>query len=521
MSVDCRVVALLAMTKSRLPLIIRPAMNLNMGEQSRQLGNSRLWFWGLLTLAIALRIAAFDPYATHHADETIQYLEQAHRMVFGYGVVPWEFRYFIRSWLIPLMMVPPMALGEAIDPGGTLYLILPRAMVALINLSPVVAAWFIGARQSRQHAIVAMAVMAVWVECVYFSVHILSESLATSLFLAAAALLHDKAKFRAIVAAGFLMGLAGLMRFQFAPAIAIYAAMVAGRDRRLWKGLLAGGLPVVALGAGIDMAMGLTPYEWILTNYRMNIGEGRMREIGGVSTSHYLDAVVHFWGWAVPVIAVFVALAWRRHKALIVMAIVNIAVHQLIGHKEYRYLWLSMQTLLLVAALGSVNALHLTIGRRRLDNPDGLKPALWLIGGWAAASLLLATGSTYRVDWRQGGAPSRLAAAAMRDPAVCGLGVPRREYTLFGYALLHRRKPIFLIPEQGRVSLADPANMSTGFNAMLSWADLPQPKGFPVKTGCRGGPRDRICLYRRPGGCVVDPVNRPYLYQETLLRFDR
>ena len=68
-------------------------------------------------------------YATHHPDETIQYLEQAHRIVFGYGVVPWEFRYFIRSWLIPLLLVPPMALGEAINPGGTLYLILPRAMV--------------------------------------------------------------------------------------------------------------------------------------------------------------------------------------------------------------------------------------------------------------------------------------------------------------------------------------------------------------------------------------------------------
>ena len=201
-----------------------------------------------------------------------------------------------------------------------------------------------------------MAVMAVWVECVYFSVHILSESMATSLFLAAAALLHGKARMRAIVAAGLLMGLAGLMRFQFAPAIALYAAMVAGRDRRLWKGLLAGGLPVVALGAGIDVAMGLTPYEWILTNYRMNIGEGRMREIGGISHSHYLFATIHFWKWAALIIPVLVALAWKQHKALIVMAIANIAAHQLIGHKEYRYLWLSMQTLLLVAALGSVNA---------------------------------------------------------------------------------------------------------------------------------------------------------------------
>ena len=492
-----------------------------MGEQSQALGNARLWFWGLMTLAVALRIAAFDPYATHHPDETIQYLEQAHRIVFGYGVVPWEFRYFIRSWLIPLLLVPPMALGEAIDPGGTLYLILPRAMVSLINLAPLIAAWFIGARHSRQHAIVAMAVMAVWVECVYFSVHILSESMATSLFLAAAALVHSKARMRAVAAAGLLMGLAGLMRFQFAPAIALYAAMVAGRDPRLWKGLLAGGLPVVALGAGIDVAMGLTPYEWILTNYRMNIGEGRMREIGGISHSHYLFATIHFWKWAALIIPVLVALAWKQHKALIVMALANIAVHQLIGHKEYRYLWLSMQVLLLVAALGSVNALRMTIGGKRLADPEGPKPTLWLIAGWSAASMLLATSAIYRLDWRDSGAPARLAARAMRDPAVCGIGVPRREYTLFGYATLHRPKPIFLIPEEGRVSLANPGRAGRGFNAMLSWAGRSPPYGYPMKAGCQGGPRDRICLYRRSGGCTIDLANRPYLYQETLMRFDR
>jgi hypothetical protein len=492
-----------------------------MGEQSRQLGNSRLWFWGLLTLAVALRIAAFNPYAAHHADETIQYLEQAHRIVFGYGVVPWEFRYFIRSWLIPLLLVPPMALGEAIDPGGTLYLILPRAMVALINLSPVIAAWFIGARQSRQHAIVAMAAMAVWVESVYFSVHILSESLATSLFLAAAALLHSKAKMRALVAAGLLMGLAGLMRFQFAPAIALYAAMVAGRDIRLWKGLLAGGLPVVALGAAIDLAMGLTPYEWILTNYRMNIGEGRMREIGGISHIHYWDAVIHYWKWAALVIPVLAAMAWKKQRALIVMAVANIAVHQLIGHKEYRYLWLSMQALLLVAALGSVNLLHLPIGGKRVADPDGTKPTLWLVAGWGLMSMLLATSPTYRLDWRDSGDPARLGAPSKKDPAVCGLAVPRREYTQFGYALLHRPKPIFLLPDDGPVTLAAPGKAASGFNAILSWAGRPQPDGFPIKAGCLGGQRDRICLYRRPGACSVDATSRFYRYQDTLLRFDR
>ena len=77
-----------------------------------------LLFWLILLVAVALRLSAVTLYGTHHPDEAFQYLEQGHRLVFDYGLVPWEFRYFIRSWLIPLMLSVPMALGEAVQPGG-------------------------------------------------------------------------------------------------------------------------------------------------------------------------------------------------------------------------------------------------------------------------------------------------------------------------------------------------------------------------------------------------------------------
>ncbi len=104
-----------------------------MGAQSSIARTERMWFWAIMAAAVVLRISAFNSYSAHAPDELIQYLEQAHRIVFGYGVVPWEFREFIRSWLIPLMLVPPMQFGEWLDPGGPLYLVLPRAMVAVIE----------------------------------------------------------------------------------------------------------------------------------------------------------------------------------------------------------------------------------------------------------------------------------------------------------------------------------------------------------------------------------------------------
>ena len=477
------------------------------------------WFWGLLGIAVVLRFAAFNTYAAHHQDETIQYLEQAHRIVFGYGAVPWEFDHFIRSWLIPLMLVPPMALGEAIDPGGTLYLVLPRAMIAVLNFTPVVAAWFIGARISRQHAVVAMAVTAIWVECVLFSVQLLSESLAVACFMAAVALLHKQARMRSIVAAGALMAIAGLMRFQFGPAIAVYAIIVAGKDKRLWKGLLAGGIPVVIGGGLLDLAMGLTPYVWIWTNYRMNIAEGRMREIGGVSHVTYAFALLKFWKPAMFVIPFLVVMVWRQHRALLIAAVVNIAVHQLVPHKEYRYIWPSIQILLLIAAFGSVELLRSSLFGRKLADPGGVKATVAIIAAWAAMSLGLALTETYRLGWRASGEPSRLAAQAMRDPAVCGLAVPREPYTWFGYSLLHAPKPLFLIPSRGSPSLGQPGTTAPADNALLVFAADPPPGGAWVPGACRGGVRDRACLYRRPGGCRIDPANRKYLYQQTLDRF--
>ena len=129
-------------------------------------------------------------------------------------------------------------------------------MVAALNFAPVIAAWVIGRRISVQHAIVGMAVVGIWVEFVAFSVQTLSESLAVAAFMTAAALLHSKARMPAVVAAGALLALAGLFRFQFGPAMAVFGAIMAGKDWRLWKGLIIGAVPVVIGGALIDVAMG-------------------------------------------------------------------------------------------------------------------------------------------------------------------------------------------------------------------------------------------------------------------------
>ncbi|HXG99358.1 MAG TPA: hypothetical protein VNI79_02955 [Sphingomicrobium sp.] len=479
-----------------------------------------LAFWLILLTGIGLRLVAFNAYSAHHPDEAMQYLEQAHRLVFGYGVVPWEFRYSIRSCLIPLALAGPMQIGEWLAPNTSLYLVLPRALIAGLNFSPVIAAWYLGARSSRRHAIVAMAVAAVWVECVLFSVQTLSESMAVACFLPAAVLLRRDAGTARIAAAGFLLALAGLLRFQFAPSIAVYALIIAGRDMRMWKGLLIGGLPVVAGGAAIDWAMGLSPYQWIAENYVQNIDAGRMRRIGGVAHWTYFFEMERWWGPAAPFILLTSLLAGKRYRPLLVAALVNILFHQFIGHKEWRYVWLSMQIAVVLSAIGSVNLVAMTLFGKRIRRPDGPATTVALILLWGSISLTLASSDAYRFHWRTNGEASRLAAFAGRDPRVCGLAGSRHRNVELGYAFVHRPIPVHLLNTKDAPSLSQPGATMLAFNALLVDPQVTRPPGFDNPIACEGQDTERLCLILRKGGCTSTPEAAAIEHQAMLERAD-
>src|SRR2546423_1023186 len=58
--------------------------------------------WVVLALGTAPRIwAAIWDQSLYWPDEIFQTLEQAHRVAFGYGMLPWEFRDAARSWVFP------------------------------------------------------------------------------------------------------------------------------------------------------------------------------------------------------------------------------------------------------------------------------------------------------------------------------------------------------------------------------------------------------------------------------------
>ena len=459
---------------------------------------------GVVLLGIALRILAYDPWAQFHADEFYQYLEQGHRLATGYGAIPWEWREGVRNALIPQLLAAPMGLGTAIAPDGLLAIHLARLTFAALCLMALAGAWGLGAAQSRRHALAALLVAAVWFDGVRFSVYVLSESLATGLIVCGAALvLAGGRQGWRLPLAGFLLALGVLVRLQYAPYVGIFVLLAAGRDWRLWRGLILGGLAALALGVASDLANGQVPLRWVWANIAQNIGAGRAARFGTSGPLDYLAMLFAGLGPCAPLILLAACFAGKRYRPLLAAALVTILAHSLIGHKEYRFIWLAVFTLLVLAAIASVSLLDLWLARRKPQWREA-PPLLALCLGWGAVALAAWAATQGAASLRGGGEITRAAHAVARLSQVCGLAVPLQWHNNVISAYLRRDVAIYEIPEavmQGTSPL--PPAIVRAANAML--APAPPAPGY-VATSCHTGPGNTACLFVRPGPCEPAPA---------------
>ncbi len=489
-----------------------------MDRQAGEDRHDRLALAAIVVLAVALRLFVYNPWDQFHADEFYQYLEQAHRMVEGYGLVTWEGRYGVRNALIPQFLAAPFALGVAIAPGGMLPIELARLSFAALCLAALAGAWGIGRASSRRHALVALLVAAVWYDGVALSVQLLSESLATAILVCGAALLLiEQPKRSQLVLAGFLLTLGVLVRLQYAPFAAALVLLTARGDWRMWRDLAIGGSMALLLGAASDLANHQIPFRWIVVNFTMNIGDGRAAQFGVTGPFEYGRLLLAGLGPFSPVILAVALLAGPRYRALIVAALVNILVHSLIGHKEYRFIWLSVFLILVLAAIATVDLLDRWIAQRKPGQLAGPRALALLCLGWMAASLAAQATIGSVTAYRSGGAYTQAAHDVSGQPGICGLSVPLQWRNHVVTAYLRRDIPIYIAPEdvlKGKAAM--PGEIARGANAMLGIRPL-SPDYRQIACHRRKG--QKACLFIRPGSCDK-AAGKAYEYQTLLLKFD-
>ena len=182
--------------------------------------------WKYLPLVLALAFAARAVVALSgdfvlHPDEIMQYLEPAHRLVFGSGVTYWEYFYGARSWLVPGTVAGVLMLFDAVGLGQPFWYVGGvKLLFCAISLT-IPAGMYVFARRhfGETAGRAALLAGAFWYELTGFAHKPMTEFVATAPLVALLALCVRRSvdDARTVWTAAFLAGLTAAIRLQYAP----------------------------------------------------------------------------------------------------------------------------------------------------------------------------------------------------------------------------------------------------------------------------------------------------------------
>jgi hypothetical protein len=318
-----------------------------------------------------------------------------------------------------------------------------------------------------------------------------------------------------------LLAFAFVFRFQYAPAIAVLALGACWRHWRNLIPLVAGGLTALVFAGGADAANGGVPFAWLIANVQQNLLNDRAAEFGLMPALTYLYGFWMMWSAAIVLLAFGIRQGWRHAPLLLATAVANIAFHSLIGHKEYRFIFLSVVLFIIIAALGSADWIQWLRAKRAWR-----RSALALVaGGWALISGALAATGTMPGYWMNGTGAAELAAELRDDPALCGLALYKTPFPLLpGRDRLVGLSPLYAFDPADPAASGDLAGVAQkaapAFNRILSRRDSATdlPAGFSLRDCASVGGSD-VCIFARRGGCDAAAA-APFVLNDVLVRVD-
>jgi hypothetical protein len=467
---------------------------------------------GLLVLVLVaggiLRVwLALTDDGLYWPDEIYQSLEPAHRLVFGYGFVAWEFIEGARGWALPGLVAGLMGLARVLgldSPDG--YLGLVKVSFALVGTAT---AWG-SYRLARAYgasplaAVGGASLMALASVPIYFAPRAMSENAsALPVVLGLALALAPEASRRALIVGASLLGLAVLLRLQSGIFCVGLVALLAARRQWRQAGLALGVLAVWAVLFGLLDR--LTWGNWF-HSARVYLEFNLLRDGAsgwGVSPfSYYTWVLLRGMRGVSLLVGGLGLLALWRARGLAAVSLAFFLLHAAQPHKELRFLVPVFPLLAALAAVGLEVALE-WLQLKALRVRAGVALAVVAVGAISAG---LSRRLTFRdvgqyLDSRpqvsaydDSGPVNRLLAAASQREDVCGLKieVPLHLAWTGGYSYFHRPVPLYWS--------ASPAPRESGrFNYVIT------PAGWGV-----GGEvlarDDGLVLMRLPlASCVPDP----------------
>ncbi len=308
-------------------------------EISRITDSQRKTLFTIVLCALIIRIVlALISDNFNHPDENFQIYEQAHRLVFGYGIIPWEFRFSVRSWIVPgliaVMLYPFKLLGWD---NPNIYVPLIRVILGLISVSIVISAYFIGKKISSPKAgIWAAFFCAAWYEIIYFSIRPLNEVWATTFFIAAMAFSVKSENNLNLVLGGILTALTIAVRLHYFPVVLLFIIVLffINDKRRLFAYLAAFIVTIIIVGIFEKLTVGGF-YESYLNYYKFNKSFSMTELSPGVSAFTFAEQLVYssmIFGWLFILLGLIV---WRKAWFLLLFVAAVLGLHSVIPLKEH------------------------------------------------------------------------------------------------------------------------------------------------------------------------------------------
>ena len=463
----------------------------------------------VLALAFVARAAiALSGDFVLHPDEIMQYLEPAHRLVFGNGVIYWEYFYGARSWLVPGLVAGVLKLFDIVGLGqpawyvGGVKLLFCAISLFIPASMYFFARWHFGETAAR----VALLMGAFWYELVGFAHKPMTEFVATALLMSLLALCVRPAsdKLREVAMVAGLAVLVAAIRVQYAPLALVVLGLYFLRTEKKMQLALAAATVFVAVGVFDAITWDGGLFHSYIVNIRVNLAFGDLRA-GESPAWEYL-----YWLLiaSIGLVALCILAALRdlrRYSLLLVLVILVLLIHSLQLHKMYRFIFVVIPLWLLIGADFVVwFASRASEGRSRMS----LGPtSLVLTASFVAISLagvLNALPHQDRVYQSHTGVTGIVGFLRNQDPIFAtyrylasapGVSavwqVDRPYYNLPGYYYLHRAIPLYdantgrlIFADQEKTELeaivasvshivsADPATFSPGYSVEKTFGTI-------------------------------------------------
>ena len=321
-----------------------------------QMSDERPWKFLLPVLALAFAVRAAIALCGDfvlHPDEVMQYLEPAHRLVFGNGVTYWEFFYGARAWLVPGLVAGMLKVFDLVGLGEPFWYVGGvKLMFCAISLLIPVGMYFFARRHfGEMSARVALVAGAFWYELAGFAHKPMTEFVATALLMVLLVLCVRSAVDRAGTV--YLMALVAVLmaavRLQYAPIALLLLGVFFLRTEKKVHLAVAAVAFLLAVGVFDAMTWDGGLFHSYIANIRFNLlaAAGRAGE----------TPIYQFLWWlllasvGLSALSMVIALRdLRRYGFLLAMVGLVLLVHFVSAHKEYRFIFAIIPLWLVIAA---------------------------------------------------------------------------------------------------------------------------------------------------------------------------